>query len=139
MKFVLTALALSLLAACTTSLAGAALHDAPHPSNVCVLLSVARQGSTETRLDAAQQQRVRAIHTTDLERPAQHCGDANYQTDPNQLGLTFLSAGFSADHRFAALKLQSVAGPLAATGYTCLYEAADESWTLRGCDMDWIT
>jgi hypothetical protein len=138
MKLVLAALALSLLAACATPVV-TAQHDAPHPSDTCVLLSVARQGSTETRLDAAQQQRVRAIHTSDLERPAQHCGDASYPTDPNQLGLTFLSIGFSGDRHFAALKLQSVAGPLAAAGYTCLYEAADESWTLRGCDMDWIS
>ena len=138
MKFVLIALAVSALAACVT-VPATTPRDAPHPSDVCVLLSVARQGSTETRLDAPQQQRVRAIQTTDLERPIQHCGDASYQTDPNQMGLTFLSAGFSSDHRFAALKLQNVAGPLAVTGYTCLYEAADESWTLRGCDMDWIS
>lgn len=139
MKFVLMALAVSALAACITAPGDAPAHDAPHPSDTCTLLSVARQGSTETRLDASQQQRVRAIETSNLERPAQHCGDASYPTDPNQLGLTFLSVGFSSDHRFAALKLQSVAGPLAGAGYTCLYESADNSWTLRGCDMDWIS
>ncbi len=139
MKFVLMALAVSALAGCVTAPTDTAPHDAPHPSATCALLSVARQGSIETRLDPAYRQRVRAIETTDLERPIQHCGDASYQTDPNQLGVTFLSAGFSSDHRYAALKLQSVAGPLAGAGYSCLYEAADQSWTLRGCDMDWIS
>src|SRR5271156_1952464 len=112
MKFAPVALAASLLAACATAPVPTVAHDAPHPSDTCVLLSVARQGSTEMRLDAAQQQRLSAIQTADLERPAQHCGDAAYQTDPNQLGLTLLAAGFSPDRRFAVLKLQSVAGPL---------------------------
>ncbi|MFT3726918.1 MAG: hypothetical protein QM759_03750 [Terricaulis sp.] len=138
MKFVVMSLASLALVACATAQAPAP-HDAPHPSDLCVLLSVAKDGATDTILGQTMQARLRDIHTTDLPRPVQQCGDASYQTDPSQHGLTFLAAGFSGDHRYAAVKLQSVAGPLAGEGYTCLYEAADQSWTLRGCQMDWIS
>jgi hypothetical protein len=105
-----------------------------------VLLSVAsKTGATDTILGQAMQTRLHDIQTAALQRPAYQCGDINYQTDPNQLGVTFLEAGFSADRHYAALKLQNVAGPLAGEGFTCLYEAADESWMLRGCRMDWIS
>ncbi len=114
-------------------------HDAPHPSSACALLQVARQGSPEMRLPGALQQRLASIRTVQLPRPVYQCGDANYQTDPNQLGFTFLAMGFTSDRRFAALKLQSVAAPLAGAGYTCLYQSEDEGWTLRGCQLDWIT
>lgn len=140
MKFAWTALMAMALAACaTTPPATQTAHDAPRASDTCVLLSVARQGSAETHLTPVLQQRLHGIQTTELQRPAYQCGDAHYQTDPNQLGLTYLAMGFSSDHRFAVLKMQTVAGPLAAEGFTCLYEAADESWTLRGCQNDWIT
>lgn len=139
MRIVVMALAGLALGACATMSAPPPL-DTPHPSDTCVLLSAAKQaGATDTVLGQAFQARLREIETTALQRPNYQCGDASYQTDPNQLGLTFLEAGFSTDHHYAALKLQNVAGPLAGEGYTCLYQAADESWTLRGCRMDWIS
>ena len=140
MKFVVMAALASLaVAACETTTQTSTQHEAPHPSEVCALLSVAKPGSTDTILGEAMQARLREIETTDLTRPAYQCGDQRYQTDPNMLGLTYLAVGFSSDRSYAALKLQSVAGPLAGEGYTCLYQAAANSWTLRGCRMDWIS
>jgi hypothetical protein len=139
MKVAVLALACVALAACET-LQTPGPRDGPHPSDTCVLLSVAsKNGATDTILGQAMQARLHDIQTAALQRPAYQCGDVSYQTDPNQLGMTFLEAGFSADRHYAALKLQTVAGPLAGEGYTCLYEAEDESWTLRGCRMDWIS
>ena len=138
MKIAVTRLAALALAACAATPA-AGPHDAPHVSATCVLLSVAKEGSSDTLLGQAMQAHLRDIQVTPLQRPAYQCGDVRYPTDPSRHGFTFLAVGFSADHHYAALALQSVAGPLAGEGYTCLYEAADESWTLRGCRMDWIS
>jgi hypothetical protein len=138
MKFAVLAYAGVLLAACATP-QPSVWHDAPHPSDTCALLSVAKQGDSRTELSQAELARLHEIRTVQFDPPDYRCGDANYQTDANQLGLTFLAIGSSGDRHFAALKVQSVAGPLAAEGFTCLYEMADASWTLRGCQRDWIT
>lgn len=139
MKFVVMALAGMALASCAYGLAAGVHTDAPRPSDTCVVLSVAKDAATDTALGQAMQARMRAIVTTELDRPVYRCGDVSYQTDPATRGRSFLSIGFSADRHFAALNLQQVAGPLAGAGFSCLYEAADESWTLRGCQMEWIS
>ena len=136
-------LAFALSAAALCACADAALPartEAPHPSDTCVLLEQGTHAlSGAVRMSDEQRTAMRAIHTEDLAPPTYQCGDASYQTDPNLDGLTFTGVGFSGNRRYAKLLLQAVAGPLAGTGYACLYEAKDESWELRGCDMVWIS
>lgn len=129
----------ALLAACATTAPPRGEAAAPHPSDTCILLSLGKDASIGNQLAEPLRATLKAITAAPLDRPSYQCGDATYQTDPNQLGLTYLGVGFSANHRYASLSMQSVAGPLAATGYSCLYESADQSWTLRGCVVDWIT
>lgn len=125
------------LAACVTPAAPA--HDAPNPSNTCILLGLGRDASLGDQLDAALRPALAAIETHPFAPTGYQCGDVTYQTDPHQRGLTYVGIGFSADQRSASLVMQSVAGPLAGSGYRCLYQKGADGWTLRGCQMDWIS
>lgn len=139
MKHVL-ALAFSVAALWSCANAVTPLHDAPHPSDACILLQQGSEAMGSTaQLTEAQRPILRDIQTERLAPPTYRCGDVSYPTDLRQLGLTFTGIGFSADRHFARLSLQQVAGPLAGGGHSCLYEAKDQSWELRGCEMDWIS
>jgi len=139
MKHVL-ALAFSVAALLSCANAVTPSRDAPHPSDACILLQQGGDAMTSTaQLTEAQRATLRAIQTERLEPPSYRCGDVSYPTDPRQRGLTFTGIGFSTDRHFARLSLQQVAGPLAGGGHSCLYEAEDQSWELRGCEMDWIS
>ena len=137
MKFAVWLLAGVVFTACATT--PPIFHDAPHPSDACILLSLGKDAGLAAELDKAEAPLLRQIQTQELPAPTYQCGDVSYQTDPRYRGLAFRAIGFSADHRYAALSMQSVPAPLAGRGYTCLYEAEDQSWTLRGCRMDWIS
>ena len=126
------------VAACATPPVGSA-PDAPHPSDTCVLLELGQNASLGAQLDPTLRPVLAGITTQSLPTTGYVCGDVTYQTDPRQRGLTYTALGFSADRRSANLVMQSVAGPLAGAGYRCLFQKNADGWTLRGCQMDWIS
>lgn len=143
MKFILMALAVSALAACVTAPAETPPHDAPHPSDTCILLERSQQAiaTDDGRMTNAESTILRRIQTTVLPGPTYRCGDASYQTGRAQLGFSISAIGFGAGHgrHYARVDLQRVAGPLSGVGESCLYEAKDQSWELRGCDIEWVS
>lgn len=135
MKFVMALAGLALAACAATQ----APHDTPHASDTCILLSLGKDAGLHAPLPDSLKATLDRIGMQSLPPPTYQCGDVSYQTDPRQRGVTFTGVGFSADHRYAAVRLQVVAAPMAGQGDTCLFEAADQNWTLRGCRMDWIS